>query len=71
MHWSGLSPAVHFRLYDLAGQEVADIWLSAPQGTAEWDGKVNGGSIPAAGIYLYRLEDAAGNRKTGKLAILK
>jgi len=71
LHWAGLTPSVHFRLYDLAGQEVADVWLSAPQGMADWDGKVSGDSTPAAGIYLYRLEDAAGNRMTGKLAILK
>jgi hypothetical protein len=71
LHWTGLTLSTHFRLYDLGGQEVADVWLSAPQGIADWDGHVSGGSTPAAGIYLYRLEDAAGNRKTGKLAILK
>ncbi|MDD5688390.1 MAG: hypothetical protein PHE88_11240, partial [Elusimicrobia bacterium] len=61
------------KLYSVAGRFVRELkevdygnlgWL-------EWDGKNNKGDEVGRGIYLYQIEDAAGNKKTGKIGLVK
>ena len=40
-------------------------------GTSEWDLKDSNGETVSAGIYYFVVEDAAGNKKKGKIALTK
>ncbi|MDD5687363.1 MAG: chitobiase/beta-hexosaminidase C-terminal domain-containing protein [Elusimicrobia bacterium] len=63
----------NMKLYTVAGRLVRELkevdfgnlgWL-------EWDGKNDDGDKVARGVYIYQLEDAAGNKKTGKIGLVK
>jgi glucose/arabinose dehydrogenase len=56
------------RIFDLAGRLVRQVQTIA--GTAHWDGLTATGGRPGAGIYVYELEAASGQRATGKLALV-
>ena len=40
-------------------------------GYVEWNGKDTKGDLAAFGVYMYLVEDLLGNRKTGKVALIK
>ncbi|MDD5688424.1 MAG: carbohydrate-binding protein [Elusimicrobia bacterium] len=61
------------RLYSVAGRlarELKEIDFGN-LGWLEWDGKNDDGDKVGRGIYIYQVEDAAGNKKTGKIGLIK
>ena len=36
-----------------------------------WDAKNSSGDKAASGVYLYLITDPAGNKKTGKFAVIR
>ncbi|MDD5688217.1 MAG: discoidin domain-containing protein [Elusimicrobia bacterium] len=61
------------KLYTVTGDIIRELreidygnlgWL-------EWDGKNDNGDKVGKGVYIYKIEDAAGNKKTGKVGLVK
>jgi len=68
-----LPSASHVKLtiYDVSGRKVrllADGPRGAGEGSAEWDGRLDGGGAAASGVYFYRIE--AGSFSDSKKMIL-
>ncbi|MBM3278208.1 MAG: T9SS type A sorting domain-containing protein [Candidatus Handelsmanbacteria bacterium] len=65
--------SVHLEIYDVLGQKVRTLVQqveSAGHHRAVWDGRDDGGSALAGGIYFYRLQ-ADEFRQVRKLLLLK
>ncbi|MEW6606225.1 MAG: carboxypeptidase regulatory-like domain-containing protein [bacterium] len=57
------------RIFTIAGELVKEIRVeSSPQ---KWDVRNESGNRVASGIYIYLIKDPAGNKKVGKLGILR
>ncbi|MDD5688238.1 MAG: FG-GAP-like repeat-containing protein [Elusimicrobia bacterium] len=61
------------KLYSVDGELIRELkeldfgnlgWL-------EWDGKNGDGDKVARAVYIYHIEDAAGNKKTGKIGLIR
>jgi glucose/arabinose dehydrogenase len=60
-------------VYNLSGQRIKTLesaWRLAGNGVAHWDGRDDGGTIAASGVYVYRLE-SRGYATTRKLLMLR
>lgn len=70
---AGPSAAVELRIYDVAGRLVRTL-VDAPQPpgiyTVTWDGKSDGGSSVATGVYFYRLQ-WNGKSESKKMVLLR
>ncbi len=64
---------VKIYIYNSGGGLVRTIYEKdfGNVGTAEWDLKDAGGETVTAGMYYFVVEDASGNKKKGKLALIK
>jgi flagellar hook assembly protein FlgD len=61
------------RIYDVAGRLVRTLVNDTKEAgaySAVWDGRNNGGSSVASGIYFYKME-TAGFQATKKLVLLR
>ncbi|OGS20205.1 MAG: hypothetical protein A3J83_08725 [Elusimicrobia bacterium RIFOXYA2_FULL_40_6] len=56
-------------IYNISGELVRR--LSESNFEIEWDAKNERGDFVSSGIYIYVLKDTAGNKKTGKIAVIK
>ncbi|MBU1752696.1 DUF11 domain-containing protein [bacterium] len=57
------------KIFNIAGELVREITVqSSPQ---SWDTCNSDGERVASGIYIYLITDPAGNKKTGKLGIIR
>jgi aminopeptidase YwaD len=70
LHLTNLPAQTRFELYNISGERILKRSFSAPSGVGEWDGKLDGGMIPASGVYFFILQGQKGTSKTGKLAII-
>ncbi|MDD5688208.1 MAG: DUF2961 domain-containing protein [Elusimicrobia bacterium] len=61
------------KLYTVTGEKIRELkeidfgnlgWL-------EWDGKNDDGDKVGRAVYIYQIEDTAGNKKTGKIGLIK
>ncbi|MDD5688205.1 MAG: carbohydrate-binding protein [Elusimicrobia bacterium] len=61
------------KLYNVSGglvRELKEIDFGN-LGWLEWDGKNADGDKVGRGIYVYQINDSAGNKKTGKIGLIK
>ncbi|MDD5688212.1 MAG: FG-GAP-like repeat-containing protein [Elusimicrobia bacterium] len=61
------------KLYNVSGglvRELKEIDFGN-LGWIEWDGKNADGDKVGRGVYVYQIEDSAGNKKTGKIGLVK
>jgi predicted amidohydrolase len=56
-------------LYTISGEKINTI--DSTLGIALWDGKNNSGENVARGLYIYLIKDTAGNKKVGKIGVIK
>ncbi len=57
------------QIFTIAGELVREIRVeSSPQ---RWDVRNSAGEKIASGIYIYLIKDPAGNKKVGKLGVIK
>ncbi|MDD5688207.1 MAG: carbohydrate-binding protein [Elusimicrobia bacterium] len=61
------------KIYTVTGEKIRELkeieygnlgWL-------EWDGKNDDGDKVGRAVYIYQIEDTAGNKKTGKIGLVK
>ncbi|MBI4753794.1 T9SS type A sorting domain-containing protein, partial [Candidatus Desantisbacteria bacterium] len=64
-----LSENVTIKIFNIAGELVDE--LSDITGKAQWDTKNSSGEKVASGIYIYLIIDHVGNKKVGKLAVVR
>ncbi len=60
---------VTITVYDVSNVKVAS--LAGGVGSETWDGKNSSGNIVANGIYFYVVESSSGERKVGKVAVVR
>ena len=65
-----LTEGSKIKIYTLSGQLVKEIDVGA-EGRVFWDVKNEDGKEIASGIYIYVIVDEKGNKKSGKIAIIK
>lgn len=65
-----LTIGAQIRIHQMTGERVAEI--DAPLGgLAAWDGKNRNGRDVASGIYLYVITSPEGEKKTGKVVVVR
>lgn len=57
-------------IFTVNGKLVREI-PSKGSGRKEWDGRNQGGNLVACGIYIWVVRDKNGNRRTGKIAVIR
>jgi len=67
--FNGLTDA-KIRIFTPVGELVREAQVIG-QGSWLWDGKNEEGEEAARGIYIYLITDNAGNKKTGKIAVIR
>ena len=64
-------------IYTISGElvktldDAMEITSEGGSATATWDLRNEAGNLVAQGVYIYFVPEATGNRKTGKIAIIK
>jgi len=71
IRFANLAPGGSVAVYNLAGEEVFRLGPVAAQGFAEWPLRTAAGNPAASGVYLFVVEDAAGGRTYGKVAVIR
>ena len=69
--FSGLTAGAHIQVFTPAGERVYDKKLDPAISTLQWNAENDDGRTLASGVYLYLITDDAGNKKDGKLAIVR
>ncbi len=69
--FSGLTVGAHVQIFTPNGDRVYDKKLDPAISTLQWNAENDDGKVLASGVYLYLITDDAGNKKDGKLAIVR
>ena len=67
---SGLPLGATLRIYRPSGQLVAQLPGEPGRGTVSWKGVNEAGFLVGSGVYVMVAEDADGNRRRGKVAVI-
>ena len=67
---SGLPLGTSLRIYHPSGQLVSHLPGEPGRGTISWTGVNEAGFVVGSGVYLVVAEDAEGNLRRGKLAVI-
>jgi flagellar hook assembly protein FlgD len=68
--FAALTKQATIRIFNMAGQLVKKQDVSG-QYSWDWDGKNMDGKKVARGIYIWVVTNPAGEKRTGKIAIIK
>lgn len=68
--FANLGSGGSIQIYNLAGELVRALSIPAGSLQVKWDGKTDGGSTTASGVYIWTVESGRG-RQTGKLMIIR
>jgi hypothetical protein len=66
-----LTADADIRIYKITGELVTRMTSSVTDGKILWDITNSEGDAVAPGVYVYVVTNAAGQKKNGKLAIIK
>ena len=66
-----LTPGAHIKIFTAAGEPVFDRKADAAATTLQWSATNEGGEAVASGVYYFLITDDAGNKKEGKLAVIR
>jgi hypothetical protein len=70
IHFVNLPAHSTIKLFSVSGHKVRTL-IAEADGSAGWDRTNDSGQSVASGIYLFSINDPAGNETSGKLAIIK
>jgi len=70
IYFYGLTNDTWVRVYDIAGAKVWEHHETDGDGLASWDAKIDGKEV-ANGIYIYYIATSSGEKKKGKLSIIR
>jgi len=69
--FDNLTASGTLRVYKLTGELVFEKDFVSVDGKAVWDGTNTDGNHLASGLYMYLVTNDNGQKKTGKIAILR
>jgi hypothetical protein len=69
--FSGLTTGAKVQIFTSAGEPVFDEDADPLNGQATWRAVNKEGQDVASGVYFYLITDTAGNKKEGKLAVIR
>lgn len=69
IYFKGLTEKTTIKIYNIAGELVRKI--ENVDGETTWDARNNSGNKVASGVYIYLITNDKGNKRTGKLAVIK
>ena len=69
--FANITADVQIKIYTIAGELVDEINLANTTGSARWDCKNKKGESVASGVYLYVMKNSVGEKKTGKVVIIR
>lgn len=69
IYFKGLTTKTTIKIYNIAGELVRKI--ENVDGETTWDARNNSGNKVASGVYIYLITNDKGNKRTGKLAVIK
>ena len=69
--FGGLTAGAKIKIFTISGQPVRELEETDNDGIFLWDAKNNSGENAASGVYFYLITDPAGNKKTGKFAVVR
>ncbi len=70
IYFYGLTNETWVRVYDMTGAKVWEHHETDGDGLAFWDAKIDGKEV-ANGIYLYYIATSSGEKRKGKLSIIR
>ena len=71
IYFKGLTTKTTIRIYNIAGELVRKIENVDGETETTWDARNNSGNRVASGVYIYLITNDKGNKRTGKLAVIK
>ena len=66
-----LTDIATINIYNIAGECVRRLDTTGSGETKEWDGTNTGGELVASGTYVYSITNPAGEKKIGKLMVIR
>jgi hypothetical protein len=69
--FTNLTEQITIKIYTIAGELVWDLNEAHTNGEIQWNATNNHGETIASGVYLYLVTNDAGQKKTGKIAVVK
>lgn len=66
-----LTPFSQVRIYDAQGVLVREVSLDGAATLFVWDLTNDAGRPVAGGVYIYRVSNAAGEKRSGKVAVIR
>lgn len=69
--FDNLTPQVRIRIYNAAGTLVREVQQTLGGNSYQWDLKNASGRDVASGVYVYLLTNDAGEKKSGKIAVIR
>ncbi len=69
--FSGLPAQTGVKIYTLTGEQVREIIKNDTNDNLVWDGRNDLGENLASGVYFYIVTNNTGEKKTGKIAVIK
>lgn len=67
----GLTDDASLRIYNVAGELIRELNDNVSNGKLTWDVKNKDGEVVASGVYIYVITNPKGDKKLGKVAIIK
>ena len=71
MTFTSLSSGAKVQIFNVAGEPVFSKEAAANASTIPWEAKNDDGMDVASGVYYYLITDSAGNKKDGKIAVIR
>ncbi|MCB4792145.1 MAG: gliding motility-associated C-terminal domain-containing protein [Elusimicrobia bacterium] len=69
--FANLTNNAKISIFNISGELVYEANEVNGSGTLEWDGKNKSGNKVSSGVYVYLITNSGGEKKTGKISILK
>lgn len=67
-----LTGSAVIRIFTVAGEPVRKLEKTTAEGNEKlWDGTNDGGRKAASGVYLYQVKSSGGQKRTGRVAIIR
>ena len=71
INFDGLTQDAHIAVYTLAGEKVVDLNKNDESDLLEWDARNSNGEPVAGGVYVYKITNSKGEKRSGRVAIVR
>jgi hypothetical protein len=69
--FTGLTTGAKVQIFTVSGEGIFEKEVVSPATTVQWAGTDDDGAKVATGVYFYLITDPEGNKKKGKLAVIR